>query len=460
MSRPNPWHTERRIKAQQTSSFTVGDGLSSADESGTILGTQVLERRPPVASEQSEDSDGEFDDELPGAYAISRRLGNQAVDWDPTEHTQEANTPEMEHPQEYSPLERTEDTPLAFVEAAKKKDEPKWSRRCLFAVLAFVLCCGLVGGVVGFLLLGNKGASDSGDDKVNCETSTDPFLQCEECFQSIQVSDDVEKAYNSLKASNELAYFEDSSMQIESCAPKNIALVWVASEIVAAEKQGLVPSEGNILNRFVLVFLYSAWGGRDWKNKTNWLTSRSECFWYGVSCDGEGRITSLSLPNNNVIGSLETSLGLFQELKTLVLGGNQLNGPIPLEVWSLPSLEELLLGGNSISGTIPVSLGEHTSLNKLSLYENKLTGSLPLLSGLPNLKELSVAYNHLVGTLPGDWGELRLLEILDISNIVALSGTIPSSFGLLTGLKILAAESTGLSGTVSDILGNMISLGK
>lgn len=120
-----------------------------------------------------------------------------------------------------------------------------------------------------------------------------------------------------------------------------------------------------------------------------------------------------------------------------------------------------MLGGNSISGTIPVSFEEHTSsLNKLSLYENKLTGSLPLLSGLPNLKELSVAYNHLVGTLPGDWGELRLLEILDISNIVALSGTIPSSFGLLTGLKILAAESTGLSGTVSDILGNMISLGK
>jgi hypothetical protein len=97
-------------------------------------------------------------------------------------------------------------------------------------------------------------------------------------------------------------------------------------------------------------------------------------------------------------------------------------------------------------------------LAALALFQNQLVGSLPSLSGLTNLKNISLAFNMFDGRIPSDWGDLRQLERLDVSYMLELSGTIPSSFGLLTGLKTLIVDYTGLS--VSDFLGKTMSLGK
>ena len=208
-------------------------------------------------------------------------------------------------------------------------------RRCVLVVLY----CGAVGVVVGVQLSMNKdrNTASSTDD---CEASEDPFLRCE-CFGHVQVNDNVQDAYNSRRACEQLADLLGSYIPIVSCAPENVALVWVASEIATAWEKGIIfPYRRRIQDRVVIATLFAAWGGRDWKDSTNWLSSSSVCVWYGAGCDEDDRITSLSLLNNNVKGSLETRLALLQDLKTLDMSHNRVSGSIPWQVWSPPSLGE------------------------------------------------------------------------------------------------------------------------
>jgi hypothetical protein len=53
-----------------------------------------------------------------------------------------------------------------------------------------------------------------------------------------------------------------------------------------------------------------------------------------------GSVTSLSLKMNDMMGSIETRIGLLTELNTLDLTGNYLRGDIPEEVWKLQVILE------------------------------------------------------------------------------------------------------------------------
>ena len=66
--------------------------------------------------------------------------------------------------------------------------------------------------------------------------------------------------------------------------------------------------------RVPLVDLYLASQGDTWTLATNWLSSTvSPCNWLGVSCVSDV-VVSLSLPNNNVGGTLPGSLGALTNL--------------------------------------------------------------------------------------------------------------------------------------------------
>jgi hypothetical protein len=110
-----------------------------------------------------------------------------------------------------------------------------------------------------------------------------------------------------------------------------------------------------------------------------------------------------------------------------------------------------------LSGSLPPDLDQFSSLKKISLSETDLTGSLPRLFGLSNLKELLLDGTRLTGALPADdLLALNQLEILDLSYIAGLTGTLPSSFDALTNLKVFNIEgSTHLTGHLEDIIGNM-----
>ena len=97
-----------------------------------------------------------------------------------------------------------------------------------------------------------------------------------------------------------------------------------------------------------LVGLYNSTNGSEWNTKTHWLTQAPLTAWHGVTADADGRITGLDLSNNNLSGSVPSSLSKLKDLTTLDLSDNGgLSGPLPLSLASI-SLESLSLEGTQL----------------------------------------------------------------------------------------------------------------
>lgn len=85
-------------------------------------------------------------------------------------------------------------------------------------------------------------------------------------------------------------------------------------------------------DRSILVKLYETTGGEQWTNQMKWLSDAPTGEWYGVTTNGEGRVTGLVLPGNGLKGDLPVGLAGLTELERLVLNGNQLSGKFPEEL--------------------------------------------------------------------------------------------------------------------------------
>ena len=87
-------------------------------------------------------------------------------------------------------------------------------------------------------------------------------------------------------------------------------------------------------DRSVLVALYEATGGPEWRERRSWLTDRPLSEWHGVTTDRSGLVTELDLSHNKLSGPIPDSLGSLTNLRGLWLGSNKLRGPIP--DWASP----------------------------------------------------------------------------------------------------------------------------
>mmetsp|Transcript_2285 Transcript_2285/g.3583 ORF Transcript_2285/g.3583 Transcript_2285/m.3583 type:complete len:637 (+) Transcript_2285:84-1994(+) len=486
MSRLN-WYTERRTKA---SIANGGNNAMSAttgtDETSTLSGGQRTTRRAFLSDEIEEDSDDddEIDDDLPGAYAISRSTDGDIMEWDPTEQTQppadmsgesEERRGEAAAADGIGVPEEGNNAPVAGKDAQPKGgiamacSERKW-----LIALGVALCfAGVV--VVAIVVVLVVSAKDEQQDLTQqigtsppvdvCEyadqNQVDPFIQCK-CDQEItKVSFLVKDAYETIKAF--LGDSFDKTLPMASCEPENMALVWISADYAEAAKDGKAMPMERVVTRYALAVMYYSWGGNDWIGRTNWLTSNNECVWFGIDCD-ENKVTNLTLSEENAGGAMDSRLALLSDLRILDLCNTQLTGSIPLEVWSLPNLEVLLLDDNDIDGTLPPSLGEYsTSLETISLYDSRLSGPLPSLSGMTQLRELNLARTQqnggsLSGTIPESWGELVQLERLSIARNREITGSLPLSFSSLTNLNTLIIDGTGITGTIPEFIAEMKSL--
>ncbi|GKC01094.1 kinase-like domain-containing protein [Tanacetum coccineum] len=171
------------------------------------------------------------------------------------------------------------------------------------------------------------------------------------------------------------------------------------------------------------------------------------------------QLRSLYLDDNQLYGSLPSSIGNLVGLSDLQLGPNRFSGKIPTTISKLQKLQVFSLFSNQFSGPIPDAIGNLALLTRLYLDHNKLEGHIP--SSLGNCKELnalSLADNRLSGKIPKQILQLPSLTIsLDLSQN-NLSGSVPSEIKDLKMLSYLDLSYNNLSGTITSSLGECISL--
>ena len=228
-------------------------------------------------------------------------------------------------------------------------------------------------------------------------------------------------------------------------------------------------------DRAILVALYHATGGPNWKRNEHWLTSPRMEDWQDVTVyhreDGVATVTGLDLFDNRLTGTAPPELWTLTSLEQLGLAdhtltgtippeiGNlvrlrelavniALTGPIPPEIGNLVRLERLGLTYGDLVGPIPPELGNLTRLEGLSLIGNRLTGTIPPeLGRLSQLTQLNLAHNDLTGTIPAWLGSLPRLGTLWLGSN-HFTGPIPSELGRLSGLTSLGLSHNELTGPI------------
>lgn len=246
-------------------------------------------------------------------------------------------------------------------------------------------------------------------------------------------------------------------LRFEAVQNGNAWLAFQGSTEVTVRSGGYIPFEGADADLHVLCYhpdlrammtIYESMNGDEWERNDGWRDVASEgncdpCNWYGVICNAEGRVACIDLDGipdcgsirrdgNALSGVLPEEIGELFFLERLFLRGNQnLTGSLPSSLGNLTQLQQLDLEHTGLSGPIPAELGNLTQLEELYLGKGPLSGSIPdELSQLTQLKRLRLSNANLSGSLPGWLGELSLLEELDFSGN-QLSGCFPAEINAL-----------------------------
>ncbi|KAK9818509.1 hypothetical protein WJX74_005293 [Apatococcus lobatus] len=203
----------------------------------------------------------------------------------------------------------------------------------------------------------------------------------------------------------------------------------------------LVPPFNSVFNcnsscqaeqRKALQLFYNETRGNNWKVSTAWNSldvssgssdNQTHCNWFGISCcsvnntvqgngntcNTPGGVASITLPNNNLDGTLsEDFIAAIEQTMTIIdLHGNSLYGhlperPVGLDHPWMANLQSFNVARNNFSGPL-ASLATLSSMMLLDVTFNQLTGTIPQLMGMPYIFTLCLAANQFEGQLPTDW---------------------------------------------------------
>ncbi|KAL3597959.1 hypothetical protein D5086_009596 [Populus alba] len=176
--------------------------------------------------------------------------------------------------------------------------------------------------------------------------------------------------------------------------------------------------------------------------------------WEGISCNNS-RVTSITLAAVGLMGELSGDISSLSELEVLDLSYNTgLNGTLPPSIVNLKKLKNLLLHDNNLTGSIPSTLGLVHTLEAVDLNSNRFIGSIPhSIGNLSKLFLLDLSYNLLDGAIPVSSGTTSGLDMLLHDN--NLTGSIPSTLGLVHTLEAVRFEGNSLTGPVPSNLNNL-----
>lgn len=166
----------------------------------------------------------------------------------------------------------------------------------------------------------------------------------------------------------------------------------------------------------VLCDLYTQTGGDQWNLNRHWDVTTNAVDkdgWEGVTLDEDGHVREINLSGRNLVGTLPAGLFSLPYLQALDLSRNALTGnleEIVPEGSTAPELLAVNLEQNQLSGTVPTSINSLPKLERLYLKGNRLVAVADLLSQRINL----VITDQ---TLPNLQIELRHKFALDLPGI-------------------------------------------
>lgn len=176
---------------------------------------------------------------------------------------------------------------------------------------------------------------------------------------------------------------------------------------IACVPDGTIYTELSILKSF-----YNSIGGSSWKRRTNWMNEKlSVCNWFGVTCNDQGKVVEITLPSNNLVGTVTPYIFILKFMKVLNLSDNKIDLPL-VGIGNAISLEEINVDRTHISSLRGIDQAQTLKIFR-SRSNNFYGVRLPLgLFDLPMLEILEVSDSHFGGSLPTQIGKLTNLKEL------------------------------------------------
>ncbi len=226
-------------------------------------------------------------------------------------------------------------------------------------------------------------------------------------------------------------------------------------------------ADGELLeeDRAVLEAFYHATGGDNWLENDNWLSSLVPIsLWHGVETNAEGRVVSISLSSNNLVGEVPRALENLPALTTLDLGFNHLEGVLSTEVQERIEMEESDLSGVTLACPGLPHPSDRPASAPLLTETSAETDREALLAifEATNGEEWDQSGTWATARSLDNWGGVTLDEngrvvrlIFGYSTADRMTGVLPAELGNLQELRRLEI---GGSGPIPPELGSLQNL--
>ncbi|MDE2752657.1 MAG: Ig-like domain-containing protein, partial [Gemmatimonadota bacterium] len=148
-------------------------------------------------------------------------------------------------------------------------------------------------------------------------------------LSSNELTGTIPRNFLQLRSLTSLVFYNNDGL----CAPGTVAF---ADWFETMEVSGPFCNQAD---REVLEKLFETTGGSGWTRSDGWLATHVLGKWHGVVADSLGRVATLDLTRNGLVGSLPGTLGNLIELTRLRIGGNVLSGRLPASLTALSLVE-------------------------------------------------------------------------------------------------------------------------
>ncbi len=246
----------------------------------------------------------------------------------------------------------------------------------------------------------------------------------------------------------------------------------------------------NSIDKDAMVAIFDSLNGANWIEK--WpVADCNPCGWFGVTCNDEGRVTEIALPNNRLAGNIPTQIGQLTALQKLNFQGlsnffsfSGSTSTIPASIGQLKELTHLNLSNSRGYSRLPKEIGQLTKLKELNLFRAYFWGGIPeeignltqleilnlgftyyssygptptaALSNLQNLKELNLTSTG-INEVPTYIFDFPKLETLNLSEN-SIAGSLPNELWDIQTLTTLELNNNPIAGPIATNIGNLINL--